>query len=159
MPVWRDVVQGARQVSPGSVDNVSQAARIENLDLRYDEGVQTLTFYGTVHSASHPTAYTMILTFKDVDRLEGLTEEEIQQGYMPKPSLNHNEVMMRCSCPSYRFRFDDANRRHQVGTGARFGIYHRKTDRAPNNPGHIPGACKHLIEFIDYLQDRGFITG
>ena len=37
MPVWRDVVQGARKVSPGSVDNVSQAARIENLDLRYDE--------------------------------------------------------------------------------------------------------------------------
>ena len=159
MPVWRDVVQGARKVSPGSVDNASQAAKIENLDLRYDEGVQTLTFYGTVHSASRPTAYTMILTFKNVDRLEGLTEEEIQQGYMPKPSLNENEVMMRCSCPSYRFRFDEANRRHQAGTGARFGIYHRKSDREPNNPNNIPGACKHIIEFITYLQDRGFVTG
>ena len=159
MPVWRDIVQGSSKVSPGSIDNVNQAARIENLDLQYDENAQTLTFYGTIHSASHPTAYTMILTFKDVDRLEGLDEEEIQQGYMPKPSLNHNEVMMRCSCPSYRFRFDEANRRHHAGTGAKFGIYRRKSDRAPNNPAHIPGACKHLIEFIDYLQERGFITG
>lgn len=159
MPTWRDIVQGARQVSPGSVDNVSQAARIENLDLRYDEGVKTLTFYGTIHSSSSPIAYTMIITFKDVDRVEGLTDEEIQQGYMPKPSLTDNEVMMRCSCPSYRFRFDDANRRNQAGTGARFAAYHKKTDRAPINPDHIPGACKHLIEFIGYLQDRGFITG
>ena len=76
-----------------------------------------------------------------------------------KVCLNENEVMMRCSCPSYRFRFDEANRRHQAGTGARFGIYHRKSDREPNNPNNIPGACKHIIEFITYLQDRGFITG
>lgn len=159
MPVWREVVQGSGKVSPGSVDNVSQAARVDNLDLNYDEKKQELTFSGTIHSASRPVSYSVLLTFEDVDRLEGLNEEQIQQGYMPKPSLNHNSVLMRCSCPSYRFRFDEANRRNGVGTGPRFGLYRRKTDRAPNNPSQIPGACKHLIEFIGYLQDRGFITG
>ena len=101
---------------------------------------------------------TELLSEVGYDLYECKTEEEIQQGYMPKPSISENNVMMRCSCPSYRFRFDDANRRNGAGTGARFGIYHRKTDRAPNNPSHIPGACKHLIEFLDYLQSNGFLT-
>ena len=158
MPVWREVVQGAKKVSPGSIDNVSQLVRIENLDLKYDEHKQELSFYGMIHSSSHPTAYSMIITFFDVDKIQGLTEEEIHQGYQPKPSLTNNDVALRCSCPSYRFRFDEANRQHGAGTGARFGIYRRKTDREPNNPNHIPGACKHLIEFIEYLQDRGFVT-
>ena len=158
MPVWKEVVQGARQVSPGTIDNVNSLARINNLDLQYDEHKQELSFYGMIHSSSQPTSYSMIITFYDVDKVQGLTEEEIQQGYQPKPSLDKNRVALRCSCPSYRFRFDEANRQHNAGTGAGFGAYHRKTDRAPNNPNHIPGACKHLIEFITYLQDRGFLT-
>lgn len=157
MPVWKEIVQGTPKVSPGSIDNVNQLARIDNLDLKYNELEKSLTFSGTIHSTSRPIYYEMLLKFEDVDRITGLTDDEIQQGYQPKPSLAENNVLMRCSCPSYRFRFDEANRRSGASTGARFGLYHRKTDRAPNNPNNIPGACKHLIEFVQFLQDRGFI--
>lgn len=157
MPVWRVLAKGTPEVSPGSIDNVSQLAKIENLDLRYDAGVKTLTFYGQVTSNKHFGRYNVIVTFKDVDPDEGLTEEEIQQGYKPKPSLSDHEVLVNCRCPSYRFRFDKANRSNRVGTGARFAAYHRKTDRKPNNPMNLPGFCHHLLEFVEYLQRQGFI--
>ena len=156
MPVWKELIHDTEKVSPGSVVNATND-RIENLDLQYDEQAKTLTFTGTIRSSTRPVGYSLILTFKNVDRTQGLTEEEILQGYQPKPSLANNEVAMRCSCPSYRFRFAEANKHYQAATGPGFGVYHRKTDRAPNNPQNLPGACKHLISFIIYLQDRDFI--
>lgn len=157
MPVWRALARGTQQVSPGSLDNASQLARIENLDLRYDAGVKTLTFYGEVTSNSHIGRYNVMVTFKGVDPDTGLTDEEILQGYKPRPSLSKNEVLVSCRCPSYRFRFDKANRSNRVGTGARFPNYHRLTNRKPNNPRNLPGFCHHILEFIEYLQKQGFI--
>lgn len=157
MPVWRTLAQGTPKVSPGTIDNISQIAHVYRLNLNYNKFAKTLTFYGEVKSAKKISAYTVIIMFKGVTETLGLTEEEIFQGYQPKPSLGKNDILVRCSCPSYRFRFDKANRLARAGTGARFGIYHRKTDRKPNNPYDIPGACKHIFEFISYLQQQGFI--
>lgn len=157
MPVWGTLARNTPKVSPGSIDNASQASKISNLDLRYDKGVRTLTFYGTVRSTRSFHSHSVILTFKNVKPTDGLTKEEIAAGFQPKPSLDKNEVMMRCSCLSYRFRFDYANRLHGAGTGARFRTYHRKTNRKPNNPNNLAGFCKHALEFVEYLQRQGFI--
>lgn len=157
MPKWGTLAKNTPKVSPGSINNASQAARINHLDLRYDAGVKTLTFYGEVRSTNSFGGHSIILTFKNVKREDGLTKEELLAGYQPKPSLAKHEVMMRCSCMSYRFRFDKANRDHGAGTGARFRIYHRKTNRKPNNPLNLPGFCKHALEFVTYLQQQGFI--
>ena len=37
MPIWRRILQGTKKVSPAVQRNVSNIARISNLDLRYDE--------------------------------------------------------------------------------------------------------------------------
>lgn len=157
MPIWRALARGTPKVSPGTIDNIVGNTRIYHLDLRYDEGVQTLTFYGEIRSSKHPTGYSMQIMFKGVTKTQGLTDEEIAQGYQPKPSLSKNEILVRCSCPSYRFRFDKANRSEGAGAGARFPNYHRLTNRKPNNPRNIIGGCKHTFMFIDYLQRQGFI--
>ena len=157
MPIWRRILQGTKKVSPAVIPNVSNLANIQGLDLRYDEGMRTLTFYANVQSSSIRGYYSVQITFKNVDRLQGLSEEEIEQGYQPKPSLSENEVMIRCSCNNYRFRFDQANRKNKVGTGARFPLYRRKTNRKPYNPRMIAGTCKHVIELLDYLQKNKFI--
>lgn len=157
MPIWRRILQGTKKVSPAVQRNVSNIARISNLDLRYDEGVKTLTFYANVKSSTFNTFYSVIITFKGVERTDGLTEDEINKGFQPKPTLSKNEIMIRCSCNNYRFRFDQANRKNKVGTGARFPIYRRKTNRKSYNPRMIAGTCKHVIELLDYLQKNGFI--
>lgn len=157
MPVWGKLARTTPKVSPGSINNVNQAVRIHVNDVRYDKGVRTLTFFGEVSSSHKPSTYSLIITFKNVNEHDGLTEEEILQGYKPKPSLSKNEVLLRCSCLSYRFRFDKANRLNNVGTGARFPSYHKLTNRKPNNPRNLPGFCKHALEFIEFLQKQGFI--
>lgn len=157
MPVYKNIYKSTPKVSPGSIDNVSNLARITDLNLRYDAGVRTMIFYGTVHTTHNPIGYNVQITFKNVKRDDGLTEEEIIQGFQPKPTLSKHEMQVRCSCASYRFRFDQANRSNGVGTGAKFPIYHRLTNRKPNNPKNLMGFCKHVIEFVDYLQKQGFI--
>ena len=158
MVLYSNLQKGAGKVSPGSVNNVSQAVRMKVNDVKYFAGTKTETFYGEVGSSSKASSYSVLITFKGIDSPnEGLTEDEIAMGFQPKPSLSKHEIQVRCSCPSYRFRFDQANRMAKAGTGAKFGVYHRISDRKPNNPDHIPGACKHIQEFIEYLLDNGFI--
>ena len=37
MPVWGTLARNTPKVSPGSINNASQASKISNLDLRYDQ--------------------------------------------------------------------------------------------------------------------------
>lgn len=152
---WTELVKGAARVTPNYRD--TQVSHIQHLDVNYQEGVKTITFTATIRSATHPHAYNLIVTFLKVERTDGLTEEEMFEGYLPKPNLSTHDIQVRCGCPSYRFRFDGPDRANRVATGSRFGSYHRKTDRKPNNPMGIPGVCYHLIEFVEYLQSSGFI--
>lgn len=156
MPVWKQLAQSTPKVSPGAVSNSSKT-NISNFNLQYDSKKKIITYYGSVASSSMPGGYNVIISFLNVGPEDGLTDDEILQGFKPKPSLANNEVQVRCSCPAYRFRFDQANRSHGAGTGKKFPNYHRKTDRAPNNPNNLPGFCKHLLEFVEYLQRQGFI--
>lgn len=158
MPVWKTLRLNMPKVTPSSPDKINYNSKIEGLDLRYMKGMKTMTFTGVIHSHERPIAYTVMLTFKRVDEHENLTPEEIEQGYQPKPSLSNNDLQVRCSCPSYRFRFDQANRDHSAGTGARFPFYLRKTNRKPNNPRNLPSFCPHVQEMINKLMEEGFIV-
>ena len=157
MPLYRAVLRSTPKVSPKTPTSVSNNPRIDGLNVEYYAGTKILTFTATINSNNRIGHYSVMLTFKGVLPEEGLTEEEIFQGYKPKPTLGENEIMGRCSCPNYRFRFDKANRMHGVGTGARFGFYRRKTNRKPNNPKNLMGFCSHLMEFVNYLKENGFI--
>lgn len=157
MAIYRAVLRSTPKVSPKTPHSVQAGAKVDNLDVQYYAGTRTLTFYGTVRSHNQFGTYNVMLTFKNVREHDGLTEEEIMQGFKPKPTLGDNEIMGRCGCPNYRFRFDKANRMHGVGTGARFGFYRRRTNRKPYNPKNLIGFCAHLMEFVNYLQENGFV--
>ena len=152
---WNELLRNVPKVTPNY--NFSASPNIFDLDVNYQIGVKTITFTGNVRSAHTGGSYSVIVSFSNVEPTEGLKDEEILQGYMPKPSLNKHDVHVRCNCPSYRFRFDKANRVNRASMGKNFGAYHRLTNRAPNNPHDLPGLCYHIIEFVDYLQSQGFI--
>lgn len=78
------------------------------------------------------------------------------------PSVNDN-AGVRCGCQAYRFWFADANRKAGASHGARFAPYVRKTHPddpryPPKNPDQIPGACKHLLTFIQALNNSDFFV-
>ena len=139
--------------------NVDNLAHVRINDLVYDENAETEDFYMEVRS-SRPGAggYSIQIRFLNVGTNDGLTEEEIQQGYNPKPSLSKNDVMVSCTCDSYRFRFNEANKGMRVGLNVKFPPYITKTSRAPNNPQQRPGMCKHIMEAMNYLNKQGFLN-
>lgn len=152
---WNELLHNVPKVTPNY--NFSASSNILNLDVNYQVGVKTITFTGNIRSAHGGQLYSIIVSFSKIEPTEGLEEEEILQGYMPKPSLKKHDIHVRCNCPTYRFRFDKSNRANRASMGRDFGNYHRKTDRAPNNPHDLPGICYHIIEFVDYLHSQGFV--
>ena len=157
MALYNTLLESTPKVSPKTPDSVREP-RVSGLDLNYDPKTERLTYSARVHSNSTPSNYDVLIEFSDVKQNQGLTEEEIQQGFQPKPSLNNNEVKVFCNCTNYRFRFDEPNRSNGVGTGPAFPTYVRKTNRAPNNPAQLPGVCSHIIELMNYLVTQVFIT-
>ena len=73
-------------------------------------------------------------------------------------------VLVRCSCPSFRFWFGEADRRAGVLFGRKMKRYVPVPDNllvrgrpGPKNPGMIPGCCKHVMVLMKYLKSVGFI--
>lgn len=151
---WNELLRNTPKVTPNY--NFGATNKVFNLDVKYQAGIKAITFYGSIRSAHSSEVYHMQVSFSRIDTTEGLTDNEILEGYLPKPSLAKHDIQVRCDCASYRFRFDEANHENRASLG-KFGIYHRKTNRKPNNPRNLPGICYHLIEFVDYLQSQGFI--
>lgn len=77
-----------------------------------------------------------------------------------------NDVVVRCSCPSYRFYFSEANRKQRILFGAHRPRYEpvpngerRRAPRPPLNPGDlIPGVCKHLIVVMKLMRRQGLMV-
>lgn len=156
MALYQTLLESTPKVAPKTTDSVREP-KVSNLDLNYDTGAKRITYSAKVRSNTTNTNYDVLIEFSSVEPTQGLTEEEIQQGFQPKPSLNDNEIKVFCNCTNYRFRFDEANRSNGAGTGPIFPKYVRKTNRAPNNPMQLPGMCSHVIELVNYLIHQGFI--
>lgn len=154
---YSDLVKNTPHTNKASVDNVDQSAKIDLKSIDYAKGMKTETFYFEVNSSSKGTKYSVMIMFKGVDENQGLTDEEVAMGFKPKPDLSKNDISVRCACPSYRFRFDHANRSSKASVGAKFPKYIKKTNRPPLNPDDTPGLCKHIMEAMDYLIYNGFV--
>ena len=152
---WNDLLRNVSKVTPNY--NFGASTNFSDLDVNYDIKKQIITFSANARSAKSGHKYSVLLSFTKVGPTDGLTEDEIMQGYMPKPSLSENEVKVSCNCPSQLFRFDKADKANNASLGKGLTNYHRKTNRAPNNPHDLPGMCYHIIEFADYLKSQGFI--
>ena len=157
MALYQTLYESTPKVAPKTLDSV-KSPRVLNLDLNYDSNSQKMVFTARVHSNTTADNYDVMLEFSDVEPTQGLSEQEILEGFQPKPSLNNNEIKVFCSCTNYRFRFDEYNRKAGAGTGPAFPVYTRKTNRAPNNPQGLPGVCSHIIELVEYLSSNGFFS-
>ena len=87
---------------------------------------------------------------------------EIQQHHLPRPSLSHHDILVRCDCLNYAFRADFANRRSRAGAGSRFPKYVRKPNPDGTFTFHLnddtPMVCKHVMIYVDWLLQNGFVV-
>lgn len=65
---------------------------------------------------------------------------------------NQNDVQVHCTCMDFYWRFAMYNNKNKSLIGEPPAPYVKKTDRAPNNPDQVPGACKHLMRLANQLR-------
>ena len=73
-----------------------------------------------------------------------------------KPSLSETDMLIRCSCPFYRFYLSYANVvTGKIDLSGRYKSYTRKPrSRHPRrNPKNIIGECKHIYFLVSSLSD------
>lgn len=89
----------------------------------------------------------------------------VQVNRVNGPVTEDNDVVIRCSCPCYRFYFSEANRKQRILFGTHRPKYDPVPDdqrlrakRPPLNPGDIiPGACKHVFVVMKLMKRKGLI--
>ncbi len=128
-------------------------------------GMRTLYLKGHVQNfADGGGEYDPIIVFKNVkyhkQNMSGLVEiissDTQQQYFIERLSSNKNEVLLRCGCGDYFWRFNYYNSvdKSQYGKVRKpyFGEYRI-------NPKEMPGMCKHLMKLGSSLKSAGILSG
>jgi hypothetical protein len=112
-----------------------------------------------VQSGPHEYDSTIMfhdVIFEDQDRPDNVSfvGPDKQEVHMVPIQLNRNNAEVRCTCLDFYFTFSKWNQSSKSLYGGPPQPYTPKTDRAPRNPGHKPGLCKHLMACIRELKNE-----
>ena len=77
-----------------------------------------------------------------------------------KPRVSRCNVIVHCNCDAYKFYFAEYNWKAGCGLEAPepyTPVANPKRIRKPNNPSKLPGLCKHLLSFQNFLQEFNYV--
>ena len=76
--------------------------------------------------------------------------------WIKKFDMKRQNVLIRCSCSDYFFRFSYYNYVNAIQFGGKSRAYVRKTSNFPEvNKNHVVGLCKHVSGLSQALQTNG----
>jgi hypothetical protein len=133
--------------------------KIIHLEWTPFKGMKTLFVKGTAQNEDRE--YNTLVLFKKVNYLSEQTSDSIKlidniglTYTLEKLSPIVNEVMVRCSCPDFKWRFKHWNYLDRSLYGVNGKKYEGKGG-PPANPSELPGMCKHLIKTMIVLERSG----
>jgi hypothetical protein len=110
---------------------------------------------------SGPNAYDSTIMFdgvifEDQDRPDNVSfmGPDKQEAHMVPIQLAKNNAEVRCTCLDFYFTFSKWNQSDNSLYGEPPKPYTPKTQRAPRNPTHRPGLCKHLLRVMQELKNE-----
>lgn len=101
--------------------------------------------------------YSPIILFKNVNysnRGVRITANDGKEYTFTPLSLENNEVLVRCGCADFKWRFNFYNKQDESLYGRVRAPYDSKGG-PPANPLQLPGMCKHLMKTVIALRDAG----
>lgn len=110
--------------------------------------------------------YDVVLQFQKVAYNPSEEQDKITfvangQTYAIQPiAIETTDCKVRCTCLDFRFRFALHNHADHSLYGQKPPVYHAKPDsnRGPANPTKTPGVCKHIMTFVDELQNANLFA-
>ena len=125
-------------------------------------GVKTLFISSLAQNTDKGTQYRPMVLFKGVKYGQpgkGLVEivaSDEKQYAFERLSHDGNDVMVRCDCPDFRWRFNY----YDWVDRSLYGNKRKKYDGSggpPANPSEMPGMCKHLMVLFKTIEEAGAI--
>jgi hypothetical protein len=116
-------------------------------------GVKTLFIRG--HTRNEDRHYNTIVLFKNVDYQKNevkITASDHKIYNFGKLSLENTDVLLRCNCPDFQWRFNYYNHLDKSLYGSKRRQYENDSG-VPANPLELPGMCKHLIATVKALKE------
>lgn len=112
-----------------------------------------------IQSGQHQYDSTILfhdVIFEDQDRPDNVSflGANKQEVHMVPIQMARNNAEVRCTCLDFYFTFSKWNQSDKSLYGDAPPPYTPKTDRAPRNPTHRPGLCKHLLRVVQELKNE-----
>ena len=121
-------------------------------------GTKTLFVKGLAQSGESGKEYGPIIIFKKVnfnqDGIKITASDMLEYSFAPL-SRKTTDVLVRCNCPDFYWRFNYYNSLDKSLQGSKRGMYEAKGGRPPANPFELPGMCKHLMKLSKALGEAG----
>lgn len=137
--------------------HATDTIRITQLSIVPFKGMKTIYFKGLAQNEGRE--YNSIIVFKSVDynslnAIQIVADDGLTYN-LAKLSPAVNEVMVRCSCPDFHWRWNYYD-------FVDHSLHGRKRTKYEGNyranPKEMPGMCKHLISLTKALTDSGIMV-
>lgn len=171
MKVWsesslEDLHNWATEAFPltGRRQHSTHTVKFEHFDWVPFRGLGTMFVKGICNNEGRKNE--CVVVFKKVVYKEGENKGSIpirssdgREVHILPLSLEESDVLVRCSCADFRWRFAHWDRLD----GSLFGRAPRKYEASvrpgSSNPEESPGVCKHLMKMAKILSESGLMGG
>lgn len=128
--------------------------------LRWTPFVGVKTLFVKAEARNEDRRYSPVVLIKGIeygtDGIE-ITGSDGLRYKLKKPSLENSEILVRCQCADFNWRFNFYDHLDASLYGSKRKKYESKGG-PPANPKQMPGLCKHLIKTVMALQDSGLFA-
>lgn len=134
----------------------------EHLDWVPFLGVKTLFIKGLAKNNGRKNE--SLILFKNIKYKESegrgtvpITASNGKEYYLEQIQYESNDVLVRCSCKDFFWRFTHFNKIDKSLFGRDRRKYEAIYKPGSSNPEQIPGLCKHLIKLIKVLKESNLL--
>jgi hypothetical protein len=103
--------------------------------------------------------YNPIIVFKNIRYVDGpgnniveVTVDDVQY-FFEKPTAENNDVLLRCNCGDFFWRFNYFNHLDKSLQGRVRKKYEALYNPGSANPRKMPGMCKHIMKSFRSLSE------
>lgn len=155
-----DLYNSTVQAFPNTTKRQHATDTINIKEIKYVPYIGVKTLMVKARSLGENSEYQPLILFKKIKYTE---DGNINLYYNDKkillesPSIEDNDVVLRCNCPDFRWRFAYYNHLDKSLYGRKPPKYKAKYRPGSANPMESAGLCKHLIKLIEVLKNSNII--
>lgn len=132
-------------------------------NIRYTPFLRMKTLMVRSNARNESREYRPMIVFKQIRYVEEnmpgtltIINEGVPYSLIP-PVVSEHDVLLRCNCPDFHWRFTHFNHLDRSLFGRNRRKYEAKYNPGSANPMEMPGMCKHLMALMRKLANQGVL--